>query len=136
MAILQLSVLYWFGNLLVWSFASGIDMCYNNVKVFRGVVKMRHGLTAKVIDQTRTMSDVYGAFFDFSCMLKSKIDKNDPNALKTVNQIETIQKACRNSGLLHRRRSYLAENKPTYNSVLIIALFILLSILFAYLSIK
>lgn len=31
------------------------------------------GLTAKVIDKTKTMSDVYGAFFDFSCMLKSKV---------------------------------------------------------------
>lgn len=31
------------------------------------------GLTAKVIDRTKTMSDVYGAFFDFSCMLKSKV---------------------------------------------------------------
>lgn len=31
------------------------------------------GLTAKVIDRTNTMSDVYNAFFDFSCMLKSKV---------------------------------------------------------------
>lgn len=31
------------------------------------------GLTAKVIDQTRAMPDVYGAFFDFSCMLKAKV---------------------------------------------------------------
>lgn len=31
------------------------------------------GLTAKVIDRTKAMSDVYGAFFDFSCMLKSKV---------------------------------------------------------------
>ena len=31
------------------------------------------GLTAKIIDRTNTMSDVYGAFFDFSCILKSKV---------------------------------------------------------------
>ena len=31
------------------------------------------GLTAKVIDQTKTIADVYGAFFDFSCILKSKV---------------------------------------------------------------
>lgn len=31
------------------------------------------GLTAKVIDRTKTMSDVYGAFYDFSRMLKSKV---------------------------------------------------------------
>lgn len=31
------------------------------------------GLTARVIDRTKSMSDVYGAFFDFSCMLGSKV---------------------------------------------------------------
>lgn len=32
------------------------------------------GLTAKVIDRTKTMADVYGAFFDFSVMLKAKVE--------------------------------------------------------------
>lgn len=31
------------------------------------------GLTAKIIDRTKTMSDVYGAFYDFSRMLKFKV---------------------------------------------------------------
>jgi len=31
------------------------------------------GLTAKVIDRTKTMADVYGAFFDFACVLESKV---------------------------------------------------------------
>ncbi|RZR89661.1 hypothetical protein BHM03_00017418, partial [Ensete ventricosum] len=31
------------------------------------------GLTAKVIDQTYSMSDVYGAFYEFSSLLKSKV---------------------------------------------------------------
>lgn len=31
------------------------------------------GLTAKVIDRTNTMADVYGGFYDFSSMLKSKV---------------------------------------------------------------
>ena len=96
-----------------------LALCYNNVQVFRGVVKLRRGkmfilslvctpsntispfrsqalsfyqqqswervtsiffisfycsgLTAKVIDRTKTMADVYGAFHDFSCMLKTKV---------------------------------------------------------------
>ncbi|KAF3796704.1 hypothetical protein EJ110_NYTH00931 [Nymphaea thermarum] len=50
-----------------------LALCYNNIQVFRGVVKMRRGLVAKVVDQTKTMSDVYGAFFDFSSLLQSKI---------------------------------------------------------------
>ncbi|KAJ1440941.1 Isoprenoid synthase domain superfamily [Sesbania bispinosa] len=50
-----------------------LALCYNNIEVFRGVVKMRRGLTAKVIDRTKTMADVYGAFFDFAAMLESKV---------------------------------------------------------------
>ncbi|KAF8778995.1 hypothetical protein HU200_003100 [Digitaria exilis] len=47
-------------------------LCYNNVNVFRGVVKMRRGLTARVIDETNSMSDVYTAFYEFSLLLESK----------------------------------------------------------------
>ncbi|KAJ4962972.1 hypothetical protein NE237_022911 [Protea cynaroides] len=101
-----------------------LALCYNNVEVFRGVVKMRRGLTAKVIDRTKTMSDVYGAFFDLSCMLKSKVDNNDPNATKTCNRVEAIQKTCKESGLLTKRRSYMVESHPRYNSILIMAIFI------------
>lgn len=82
-----------------------LALCYDNIEVFRGVVKMRRGkkiisaaplfqyqnhkglkilnllscfssfsgLTAKVIDRTKTMADVYGAFYDFSCMMKPKV---------------------------------------------------------------
>ncbi|KAF2322837.1 hypothetical protein GH714_031262 [Hevea brasiliensis] len=95
-----------------------LAMCYNNIEVFRGVVKMRRGLTAKVIDRTKTMADVYGAFFDFSCMLKSKIDRSDPNAEKTLSRVEAIQKTCRESGLLNKRKSYIIRSEPRYNSAL------------------
>ncbi|KAG5547836.1 hypothetical protein RHGRI_013499 [Rhododendron griersonianum] len=111
-----------------------LALCYNNVEVFRGVVKMRRGLTAKIIARTSTMSDVYGAFFDFSCMLKSKVDKNDPNATKTLSRIDAIQKTCRESGTLTKRKSYIIKSEPRYNSALIFVLFIILAILFAYLS--
>ncbi|EEF49485.1 squalene synthase 1 isoform X2 [Ricinus communis] len=110
-----------------------LALCYNNVEVFRGVVKMRRGLTAKVIDRTKTMADVYGAFYDFSCMLKSKVEMNDPNAEKTLSRLEALQKSCRESGLLSRRRSYI-RSEPRINSVIVVLLFIILSIIFAYLS--
>ncbi|KAL2537596.1 Squalene synthase [Forsythia ovata] len=92
-----------------------LAMCYNNVQVFRGVVKMRRGLTAKIIDRTKTMSDVYGAFYDFSRMLKSKVDNNDPNALKTKDRLESILKTCRDSGSLNERKSYIIRSEPSYN---------------------
>ncbi|XP_008796681.1 squalene synthase 1-like isoform X2 [Phoenix dactylifera] len=97
-----------------------LALCYNNVEVFRGVVKMRRGLTARVIDQTRSMSDVYGAFFEFSSLLKSKIDDNDPNASLTRHRVEAIQKACISSGLLNKRGYHMYESRLQYNSVLVI----------------
>jgi len=113
-----------------------LALCYNNIEVFRSVVKMRRGLTAKVIDRTKTMADVYGGFFDFSCMLKSKVDKNDPNATKTLSRLEAIQKTCRDSGVLNKRKSYIIRTEPRFNPALIAMLIIILSIIFAYLSAK
>ncbi|XP_019413990.1 PREDICTED: squalene synthase-like [Lupinus angustifolius] len=109
-----------------------LALCYNNIEVFRGVVKMRRGLTAKVIDRTKTMADVYGAFFDFASMLESKVGKNDPNATKTLTRLEAIQKTCRESGLLSKRKSYILNNEN--GSTIIIILVIIVSIIFAYLS--
>ncbi|KAF9613406.1 hypothetical protein IFM89_008236 [Coptis chinensis] len=125
-----------------------LALCYNNIAIFRGVVKMRRGLTAKLIDGTRSMSDVYGAFYDFSSILKSKkgncnlrrgllqVEKNDPNATETLSRIEAIQQTCRESGLLNQRRSFIVGDQPRYSSALIIAVFVLLAIIFAFLSTK
>nr|ABG66304.1 squalene synthase [Polygala tenuifolia] len=111
-----------------------LALCYNNVQVFRGVVKMRRGLTAKVIHQTNTMADVYGAFYDFSCMLKSKVDRNDPNATKTLSRLESIQRTCLDSRLINKRKSFVNEGQPTYSSSMVIILFIVLAIILAYLT--
>ncbi|WMV13135.1 hypothetical protein MTR67_006520 [Solanum verrucosum] len=111
-----------------------LAMCYDNIEVFRGVVKMRRGLTAKVIDRTKTMADVYGAFFDFSCMLKSKVNNNDPNATKTLKRLDAILKTCRDSGTLNKRKSYIIRSEPNYRPVLIVVIFIILAIILAQLS--
>ncbi|XVE48975.1 hypothetical protein DITRI_Ditri01bG0044800 [Diplodiscus trichospermus] len=95
-----------------------LALCYNNIEVFRGVVKMRRGLTAKVIDRTNTMADVYGAFYDFSCMLKAKVDNNDPNAQKTSGRLDSILKTCRDSGVLNKRKSYIIPNQSNYTPLL------------------
>ncbi|KAL3730808.1 hypothetical protein ACJRO7_027783 [Eucalyptus globulus] len=76
-------------------------------------------LATKVFDCTRTIADVYGAFYDFSCMLKSKVDMNDPNATKTLSRIETIQKV----------RPYVLACEPRYSSVLVVILLIILAII-------
>ncbi|XP_022858613.1 squalene synthase-like [Olea europaea var. sylvestris] len=92
------------------------------------------GLTARVIHGTKTMSDVYGAFYDFCRMLKSKVDDNDPNARKTKDRLEAILKTCRDSGTLNERKSYIIRTKTRYNATSIVIIFIILAILLAYLS--
>jgi farnesyl-diphosphate farnesyltransferase len=101
-----------------------LALCYNNVQVFRGVVRLRRGLIAKVIDRTKTMDDVYGAFYDFSCMLQTKVDNNDPNAMKTLNRLETIKKFCKENGGLHKRKSYV--NDETQSKAIFVVMFVLL----------
>ncbi|KAI3859620.1 hypothetical protein MKW92_009531 [Papaver armeniacum] len=85
-----------------------LTLCYNNIEVFRGGVKIRHviRLCAKVIGEMKSMSDVYGAFYDILGTLKSKINNDDPNATKTLCLVEAIQNVCENSGLLNQRGSY------------------------------
>ncbi|GMJ12735.1 squalene synthase 1 [Hibiscus trionum] len=108
-----------------------LALCYNNIEVFRGVVKMRRGLTAKVIDRTNSMADVYGAFYDFSCMLKAKVDHNDPNAQKTLSRLDSILKTCRDSGVLNERKSYIIPSQSNYTPLLAVILFIILAIILA-----
>ncbi|XP_031383579.1 squalene synthase 1-like [Punica granatum] len=110
-----------------------LALCYNNINVFRSRVKLRRGLIAKIIERTRTMSDVYGAFFEFCSCMKSKVDKHDPNASKTESRLEAIQQICINSGMLNYRRFYIMRSEKGYDSALIAGLLAFLSI-FAYLS--
>lgn len=111
-----------------------LALCYNNIQLFRGVVKMRRGLTAVVMDQTNTMPDVYGAFYDFACMLKSKVDRRDPNATTTLSRVEAIQKLCMDSGTLNKRKLHLVRTKSACTPVLMMVFFIVLAIIFALLS--
>ncbi|KAH0891676.1 hypothetical protein HID58_054105, partial [Brassica napus] len=39
-----------------------LALCYNNAQLFRGVMKIRPGLTAKIVNHGKTMADAYGAF--------------------------------------------------------------------------
>ncbi|RCV40370.1 hypothetical protein SETIT_9G047500v2 [Setaria italica] len=108
--------------------------CYNNVNVFRGVVKMRRGLTARVIYETDSMSDVYTAFYEFSLLLESKIDDNDPNAALTRKRVDSIKQTCKSSGLLKRRGYHL--DKSPYKPMLIMIVLLLLAIIFGVLYTK
>nr|AIW04729.1 squalene synthase [Dryopteris fragrans] len=103
-----------------------LAVCYNNVHVFRGVVKIRRGLTAKIMDQTHTMADVYGAFYDFCSMLSVKINKKDPSSQRTLNCVEAIQHACRSSGTLSKRRVFSNKSSKLSHEAFLLFVMILL----------
>ncbi|KAK3145756.1 hypothetical protein QOZ80_3BG0256940 [Eleusine coracana subsp. coracana] len=109
-------------------------LCYNNVNVFRGVVKMRRGLTARVIDETNSMSDVYTAFYEFSSLLESKINDKDPNAMLTRKRVESIKQTCKSSGVLKRRGYDLDKSK--YSPMLVMAFLLLVAIVLGVLYAK
>ncbi|XP_010432387.1 PREDICTED: inactive squalene synthase 2-like [Camelina sativa] len=110
-----------------------LALCYNNIQVFRGVVRLRRGLIAKIIDRTKNMDDVYGLFYDFSCMLQSKVDKSDPDAMKTLNRLETIKKVSRDNGVLHKRKTYVKDDAQS-KDVFIVMFVLLLAIVVMYLK--
>ncbi|KAL2477112.1 Squalene synthase [Forsythia ovata] len=92
--------------------------CYNNIQVFRGVEKMRYGLATKAVHGTKTISNFYCVFHDFTCILKSKIDDNDPNATKTKDSIEAILKVLQKlrnlkmEGLISKEKPLLIKEVP------------------------
>ncbi|BAF21043.1 squalene synthase 8 isoform X1 [Oryza sativa Japonica Group] len=103
-------------------------LCYNNVNVFRGVVKLRRGLTARIINETNSMADVYTAFYEFSSLLAEKIDDNDPNASLTRKRVNAIKETCKSSGLLKIRGYDL--DRPKRNPAMIMMLLLLLVAIF------
>ncbi|XP_019169353.1 PREDICTED: squalene synthase-like [Ipomoea nil] len=109
-----------------------LAMCYNNIQVFRGVVQIRLGLTAKIIDRAKTMKDVYKVFYDFSCIIRSKVDINDPNASKTLERFEIIMMTCRESGALNNRKSYILSSHPNYILMMVVLFIIILAIFLGY----
>ncbi|XP_054786740.1 squalene synthase 2-like [Prosopis cineraria] len=112
-----------------------LALCYNNIDVFRVALKLRRGLIAKLIHQTRTMSDVYGAFLKFTSIMKAKVEKDDPNAITTLSRIEAIQKICKqNSKTSNEQREHYKVNKELgYHSPQGVAIYVAICLAFAYL---
>ncbi|KAL5791036.1 hypothetical protein ACOSQ2_005924 [Xanthoceras sorbifolium] len=127
------AALQFFGALAVKGMGT-LVLCYNNIQVFKDKVRLRRGLAARLYEQTKTMSDIYNVFFEFASVMKSKVEMHDPNAMKTLSELNKVQEICRKSGLLNTRKFYIIKSEQGYNSYLMTALSILLFIIFAYLS--
>ncbi|KAL5791039.1 hypothetical protein ACOSQ2_005927 [Xanthoceras sorbifolium] len=128
------AALQFFGALAVKGMGT-LVLCYNNIQVFKDKVRLRR-FAARLYEQTKTMSDIYNVFFEFASVMKSKVEMHDPNAMKTLSELNNIQEICRKSGLLNTRKFYIINSEQGYNSYLMTTLFILLFIIFTYLSTK
>eukprot|EP00466_Bigelowiella_natans_P018325 jgi/Bigna1/58080/fgenesh1_pm.52_\ len=62
---------------------------YNNPKVFKGVVKIRKGLSCRIILETEDFGTVRDYFRYFLNDIKSRIPRSDPSATLTLKRVDT-----------------------------------------------
>ncbi|GIL43026.1 hypothetical protein Vafri_829 [Volvox africanus] len=76
-----------------------LALCYNNGKVFEGVVKMRRGQTAKVFQTCNDMGDVYRWFLQFLRILEAKVSsavaQDDPSLASMRTEVSASLSQCR-----------------------------------------
>jgi len=68
--------------------------CYDNGKVFEGVVKIRRGLSARIMLECEDKFDVAVMFKRYAQAIRDKVRKEDPSAKKTLKELEAIDKRC------------------------------------------
>eukprot|EP00270_Netrium_digitus_P002873 TRINITY_DN13246_c0_g1_i5.p1 TRINITY_DN13246_c0_g1~~TRINITY_DN13246_c0_g1_i5.p1 ORF type:complete len:405 (+),score=80.85 TRINITY_DN13246_c0_g1_i5:168-1382(+) len=75
-----------------------LSLCYGNPGVFHKVVKMRRGLTAKVMVGTKSICDVYSSFNEFGAALAAKVSAGDPMVSVTLERVSKIRHLCIRGG--------------------------------------
>lgn len=67
-----------------------LNKCYNNKKVFTGIVKIRKGLAVRMINEAVDIDNVNKWFSYFTKEIKGKVRSNDPNGLKMIETCNLI----------------------------------------------
>lgn len=92
-----------------------LAVCFNNGKLFEGVVKMRRGQTAMIFDSCDNMGDLLAWFERFLVILEAKINKelsrDDPNFSK-LKKIMDGHKALCSDELTSWREQYPRPPTP------------------------
>ena len=68
--------------------------CYDNGKVFEGVVKIRRGLSARIMLECLDIYDVAVMFKKYNAVIANKVRKEDPNAKTTIRNLAKIERRC------------------------------------------
>ncbi|KAG2500085.1 hypothetical protein HYH03_002362 [Edaphochlamys debaryana] len=89
--------------------AGTLALCYNNGKVFEGVVKMRRGETARVFETCNDLGDVYTWFMGYLDLLRVKVTSqvadDDPTLPLTRDEVSVYSQLCSKS-LQEYRKSH------------------------------
>eukprot|EP00041_Stephanoeca_diplocostata_P002455 m.26713 g.26713 ORF g.26713 m.26713 type:complete len:415 (+) comp13377_c0_seq2:70-1314(+) len=84
---------------------STLALCYDNGRVFEGVVKIRKGLAVSLMMEATDMKKVYGIFDRFLLQIKSKVKPSDPSYDAINDQLKTIDaRLDKELGTLRRTR--------------------------------
>ena len=81
-----------------------LDKCFNNPDVFTGVVKIRKGLSCKLINNTNDVMGVHAVFHEFALSIAKKAQKaklgglNDPSYDKTIAVCDNICELTKSAG--------------------------------------
>ena len=92
-----------------------LDKCYANLDVFSGVVKIRKGLSCKLILRTNTLTEVHETFYLFAKSILSTATRElssgveDPSHNRTVKICESIMSLTSNSMQLQTKKRLLGR---------------------------
>ena len=99
-----------------------LDKCYANSDLFTGVVKIRKGLSCKLILRTSTLAELHDTFHTFALSIMAKAIKHekkgvkDPSFGKTVESCEKI--VARTSELSNLQQSFVRGNRAMFLAAL------------------
>jgi len=97
--------------------------CYNNGKVFEGVVKIRRGKTAKIVTGLNTFNDLVLAFYNYAGDIAASVQPSiDPSAKETLQLCKDIQDKCETLNRTSNRSGALNEAQTPFASKFIMFL--------------
>nr|AND81099.1 ayame triterpene biosynthesis protein 4 [Botryococcus braunii] len=103
-----------------------LSLCYNNPKVFQGVVKQRRGQAAKMMRFMKDMPALYRCFRDLAEKMEARCRTetcNDPSVAITLEHLRAIKHACI-SGLADSNLVSWDQHFTRYFSILFILSFL------------
>ncbi len=95
---------------------STLAKLYNNSEVFKGVVKIRRSLAAKLIYTTKDLSMVKETFSYFGQEIFQKISLQDPTSSQMVKRLQSLQYSTGKVSSLAFRMSPKAESSKKINA--------------------